>query len=79
MSFVELKPAPNNKDIFLVEYLQQYKYKFEPPSTNGILLNPPTAKDTDTQKTNVHQSSSRNCNIHKKKLHTTSSIERLLL
>jgi hypothetical protein len=29
MFFVELKPAPNNKDIFLVEYLQQCKIKFE--------------------------------------------------
>jgi hypothetical protein len=31
MFFVELKTAPNNKDIFLVEYLQQCKIKFEPP------------------------------------------------
>jgi hypothetical protein len=31
MFYVELKPAPNNKDIFLVEYLQQCKVKFEPP------------------------------------------------
>jgi hypothetical protein len=31
MFFVEFKPASNNKDIFLVEYLQQYKIKFEPP------------------------------------------------
>jgi hypothetical protein len=31
MFSVELKPAPNNKDIFLVEYLQQCKIKFEPP------------------------------------------------
>jgi hypothetical protein len=31
MFYVELKPAPNNKDIFLVEYLQQCKIKFEPP------------------------------------------------
>ena len=31
MFFVELKPAPNNKDIFNVEYLQQCKIKFEPP------------------------------------------------
>jgi hypothetical protein len=28
--FVELKPAPNNKDIFNVEYIQQYKIKIEP-------------------------------------------------
>jgi hypothetical protein len=31
MSFVELKPAPNNKNMYEVEYLQQYKMKFEPP------------------------------------------------
>jgi hypothetical protein len=31
MFFVDLKPAPNNKDIFLVEYLQQCKITFEPP------------------------------------------------
>jgi hypothetical protein len=31
MLFVELKPAPNNKDIFNVEYMQQCKIKFEPP------------------------------------------------
>jgi hypothetical protein len=31
MFFVELKPAPNNKDIFLMEYLQQCKITFEPP------------------------------------------------
>jgi hypothetical protein len=30
MLFVELKPAPNNKDIYNVEYLQQCKTKFEP-------------------------------------------------
>jgi aspartyl/asparaginyl-tRNA synthetase len=29
MFFVELKPAPNNKDIFNVEYIQQCKIKFE--------------------------------------------------
>jgi hypothetical protein len=28
--FVELKPAPNNKDIFNVEYIQLFKIKFEP-------------------------------------------------
>jgi hypothetical protein len=28
--FIELKPAPNNKDIFNVEYIQQWKIKFEP-------------------------------------------------
>jgi hypothetical protein len=31
MFLVELKSAPNNKDIFLVEYLQQCKIKFESP------------------------------------------------
>jgi hypothetical protein len=31
MFFVELKPAPNNKDIFNVEYIQQCKIKLEPP------------------------------------------------
>jgi hypothetical protein len=31
MCFVELKPAPNNKDIFNAEYIQQCKIKFEPP------------------------------------------------
>jgi hypothetical protein len=29
--FAELKPAPNNKDIFNVEYIQQCKLQFEPP------------------------------------------------
>jgi hypothetical protein len=29
--FKELKPPPNNKDIFNVEYIQQCKIKFEPP------------------------------------------------
>jgi hypothetical protein len=28
--FVDLKPAPNNKDMFDVEFLQQCKIKFEP-------------------------------------------------
>jgi hypothetical protein len=27
---VDLKPAPNNKDIFHIEYIQQYKIKCEP-------------------------------------------------
>jgi hypothetical protein len=31
MFFVELKPAPNNKDMYKVEYLQECKIKFEPP------------------------------------------------
>jgi hypothetical protein len=31
MFFVELQPAPNNKDIFNVKYIQQCKIKFEPP------------------------------------------------
>jgi hypothetical protein len=29
--FLELKPTLNNKDIFIVEYIQQCKIKFEPP------------------------------------------------
>jgi hypothetical protein len=32
MFFVDLKPAPNNKDIFNVWFIQQCKIKFEPPS-----------------------------------------------
>jgi hypothetical protein len=31
MLFVELKPVPNNKDIFNVEYIQQCKIKFKLP------------------------------------------------
>jgi hypothetical protein len=31
MFFVDLKPAPNNKVIFNVEFIQQCKIKFEPP------------------------------------------------
>jgi hypothetical protein len=31
MFFVELRPAPNNKDIFNIEFLQQCRIKFEPP------------------------------------------------
>jgi hypothetical protein len=31
MFFVDLKPAPNNKDVFNVECIQQCKIKFEPP------------------------------------------------
>jgi hypothetical protein len=31
MFFVELRPAPNNKKIFKVEYLQQCKITVEPP------------------------------------------------
>jgi hypothetical protein len=31
MFLVELKPAPNNKDILNVDYIQQCKIKFEPP------------------------------------------------
>jgi hypothetical protein len=31
MFFVQLKPAPNNKDIINAEYIQQCKVKFEPP------------------------------------------------
>jgi hypothetical protein len=38
MSFVELKPAPNNKDIFNVEYIQQCKIKFEAPRPKKDIL-----------------------------------------
>jgi hypothetical protein len=31
MYFVDLKPAPYNKDLFNVEYIQQCKIEFEPP------------------------------------------------
>jgi hypothetical protein len=31
MFFVELKPVPNNKDIFNVEYIQLHQIKFKPP------------------------------------------------
>jgi hypothetical protein len=30
MFFVDLKPAPNNKDIFNVEYIQQQTTEFQP-------------------------------------------------
>jgi hypothetical protein len=45
MFFVELKTAPNNKDTFNLEYIQQCKIKFKPPNSKGILLNVQTAKD----------------------------------
>jgi hypothetical protein len=32
MFFVDLKPVPNNKDIFNMEYIQQGKIKFELPN-----------------------------------------------
>ena len=32
MFFVDLKPAPNNKDIFSIEYLQQCRISFEAPN-----------------------------------------------
>jgi hypothetical protein len=35
MFFVNLKPAPNNKDMSNVEYIQQRKIKFEPPEQKG--------------------------------------------
>jgi hypothetical protein len=31
MFFIDLLPAPNNKDIYNVEFLQQCKILFEPP------------------------------------------------
>jgi hypothetical protein len=53
MFFVELQPALNNKDIFNVKYIQQYKIQFEPPRYKETLPNMPTAKDTGTPKTTV--------------------------
>jgi hypothetical protein len=48
MFFVELKPAPNNKDIFLMEYLQQCKIEFEPPKHKREITHVQTANVTDT-------------------------------
>jgi hypothetical protein len=45
--FVALKPAPNNIDIFNVEYIQ-CKIRSERPNTRGILLNVQIAKDMAT-------------------------------
>jgi hypothetical protein len=39
MFFAELKPAPNNKDIFNVEYTEQCKIKFEQPKHEKDMLN----------------------------------------
>jgi hypothetical protein len=50
MFFVELKPAPNNKDIYEVEYLQQCKIKFE-PSKHKWDIAQCAVKDMGTQKT----------------------------
>jgi hypothetical protein len=60
MVFVDLKPAPNNKDIFQIEHLQQYKVTFEPPKQKGTLHNVPTVNDTGTQGITVstHQDAS---------------------
>jgi hypothetical protein len=51
--FVDLKPAPNNKDMFNVQYIQQCKIKFEPPKQKGTLLNVQIAKDMGTPKSIV--------------------------
>jgi hypothetical protein len=48
MIFVELKPAPNNKDMFTVEYIQQCEIKFEPLNIKEILFNVQTVKDMGT-------------------------------
>jgi hypothetical protein len=37
MFFIELKPAPNIKDIFNVEYIQQCKIKFELPKHKSYI------------------------------------------
>jgi hypothetical protein len=50
MFFVELKPAPNRKDIYNVKYLQLCS-KLNRPSTKETLLNVQTVKDMDTQET----------------------------
>jgi hypothetical protein len=39
MFFVDLKPAPNNKDTFQIEYLQQCKIKFELPKQKRDIAN----------------------------------------
>jgi hypothetical protein len=49
MFFVELKSAPNNKDI-LSNTSSSAKSNLNLPSTNGILLNAQTAKDMYTQR-----------------------------
>jgi hypothetical protein len=51
MFFMDLKPAPNNKDIFQIEYLQQCKIKFETPITKETFLNAPIVNVMATQKT----------------------------
>jgi hypothetical protein len=38
MSFVELKPDPNDKDMLNVEYIQQCKIKLETPKHKGDRL-----------------------------------------
>jgi hypothetical protein len=50
MFFVELKQAPNNKDIHEVEYLQQCKIKFELPKHKRDIAQR-AVKDMGTQKT----------------------------
>jgi hypothetical protein len=37
MFFIKLKPTPNNMDIYNVEYLQQYKIKFEKLKHKGAI------------------------------------------
>jgi hypothetical protein len=53
MFFVDLKPAPNNKEIFRIEYLQQCKIKFETPITKETFPNAPIAKVMATRKTSA--------------------------
>jgi hypothetical protein len=38
MFSVELKPAPNIKGIFNIEYVQQCKIKYEPPKHTGHIV-----------------------------------------
>jgi hypothetical protein len=46
MHFVDLKPAPNNKYIYEVEYLQQCKIKFEQPKHTRDIGQSATTKRT---------------------------------
>jgi hypothetical protein len=38
MFFLKVKPAPNNKDIFNIKYIQQCKIKLEPPEYRNCQL-----------------------------------------
>jgi hypothetical protein len=88
MFVLELQPAPNNKDIFNVEYIQQCKTKFEPPKET--LPNMQTAKDRGTPKStatlnqdvSIAQVTTQQINATKKKnrvmSHVSSVVEIIL-